>query len=137
MFIIFGWQKEQKPLGEVGAIYCYDCRRAGPWIAVSESEWVTLSALRVFRFIHKHRLHCSGCSAFLALTPAEFRQIDRHMKQHDSIAGTPMHGALTQRVEAQQLAGKTPLQLKYIRESMQAERDYQAALKAQQERQGS
>lgn len=71
MFIIFGWQKEQKPLGEVGTIYCYDCRRPGPWIAVSESEWVTLSALRVFRFIHKHRLHCSGCSAFLALAPAE------------------------------------------------------------------
>src|SRR4030095_17000740 len=110
MFIIFGWVKEQKPLGEVGEIFCYDCRRAGPWIAVSESEWVTLSAIKVFRFIYKHRLHCSGCSAVLALTPAEFRQIDRHMKQHDSLAGSPMHAALTQRIEAEQLAGKTPLQ---------------------------
>ena len=95
---------------------------------------MTLSDLKVFRFIFKHRLHCSSCSAVLALSSAEFRQIDRHMQRHDSIVGTPMHVALTQRVETQQLAGKSPLQLKFIRESMQAQRDYEAALKGQSER---
>jgi ferredoxin len=135
MFIIFGWLKEEKPLGEIGEIFCYDCRRATDWIAVSESEWVSLSAIKVFRFVYKQRLHCSGCSACLALTPAEFRQLDRHMKAYDSIAGTRLHAALTQRVETEQLASKTPPQLKFIRESMQAQRDYLAALKEQSEKQ--
>ena len=133
MFIIFGWLKEAKQLGEVGKIFCYDCRRQSPWVVVNESEWVTLSAIKVFRFVFKHRLHCCGCSAFVALTPPEFRQVDRHMKGHDSLVGSPIHAALAQRIEHEQLAGKTPLQLKFIRESMQAERDYQAALKQQNE----
>jgi hypothetical protein len=131
MWIIFGWEKEQKPLGVVATAYCYDCRRSSEWLVSKESEWVTLSAIRVFRFILKHHLHCAGCSAAFSLKPAEFRQIDRHMRQHDSIDGTGVHTSLAKRIETEQLAGKTPLQLKFIRESMEAQEQYKAAIRAQ------
>jgi hypothetical protein len=28
VWIIFGWEKIEKRLGEVGAAYCFDCQRA-------------------------------------------------------------------------------------------------------------
>jgi hypothetical protein len=56
MWIIFGWQKEEKPVAEVASIYCYDCRRQTAWIMWNESEWVTFSAIRTLRFVNKHRL---------------------------------------------------------------------------------
>ncbi|HKE94132.1 MAG TPA: hypothetical protein VKB34_07500 [Povalibacter sp.] len=134
MWIVFGWEKELKPLGEVCTAYCYDCRRRSAWLIAKESEWVTLSAIRVLRFVCKHRLHCTSCSATLPLASAEFRQIDRHMHTHDSIEGTAMHAALGKRIEATQLAGKTPQQLRFIRASMQALEQYEASIKTQNER---
>jgi hypothetical protein len=128
MWIVFGWEKEQQPLGVVATAYCYDCRRNSEWLVSKESEWVTLSAIRVFRFVLKHRLHCIGCTAVFPLQPAEFRQIDRHMRGHDTIDGTAIHRSLVRRIETEQLAGKTPLQLKFIRESMAAQEQYQAAI---------
>ncbi|WP_129776193.1 hypothetical protein [Peristeroidobacter soli] len=101
------------------------------WLVSKEAEWVTLSAIRVFRFILKHHLHCTGCSAVFPLKPAEFRTIDRHMRQHESIDGTDIHVSLAKRIEAEQLAGKTPLQLKFICESMAAQKQYKAAIKSQ------
>jgi hypothetical protein len=86
------------------------------------------------RFVFKHRLHCSGCSAVFALTPAEFRSIDRHMRRSDSIDATEIHARLSKRIETEQLAGKTPLQLKFIRESMEAQQQYKSAIEAQNER---
>lgn len=134
MWIVFGWDKEQQLLGEVATAYCYDCRRDTEWLVSRESEWVTLSAIRVFRFICKHRLHCGGCSAVFALTTSEFNQIDRHMQGRDSINGTDLHASLAKRIETEQLANKTPLQLKFIRESMEAQKQYQSAIDAQNER---
>jgi hypothetical protein len=116
----------------VATAYCYDCRRSSEWLVSKESEWVTLSDIRVFRFILKHHLHCTGCSAAFPLKPAEFRQINRHMRQRDSIDGTDVHASLAKRIETEQLAGKTPLQLKFIRESMKAQEQYQAAISSQQ-----
>jgi hypothetical protein len=134
MWIIFGWEKQEKVLGEIGAGYCFDCRRESAWVVWSESEWVTLSAIRVFRFIHKHHLQCVGCTAMFPLHSSEFKEIDRHMRQHDSINGTQIHTALAKRIETEQLASKTPLQLKFIRESMKAEEEYKASIRAQNER---
>jgi hypothetical protein len=134
MWIVFGWDKEQKVLGEVATAYCYDCRRESEWLVSRESEWVTLSAIRVFRFVCKHRLHCGGCTAVFPLTNVEFREIDRHMRRHDSINGTALHVCLTKRIETEQLASKTPLQLKFIRESMEAQKQYESAIAAQNER---
>jgi hypothetical protein len=56
------------------------------------------------------------------------------MRQHDSINGSEMHTALTKRIETEQLASKTPLQLKFIRESMKADEEYRARIRAQNER---
>jgi len=95
---------------------------------------VTLSAIRVFRFIRKYRLHCGGCTAVFPLTTADFKQIDRHMQRNDSIDGTDLHGRLAKRIEDEQLASKTPLQLKFIRESMEAQKQYKSAIEAQNER---
>lgn len=134
MWIVFGWDKEQKVLGEVATTYCYDCRRDSEWFVSRESEWVTLSAIRVFRFICKYRLHCGGCSAVFPLTASEFKQIDRHMHRNDSINGTDLYAHLAKRIEAEQLASKTPLQLKFIRESMEAQKQYKSAIEAQSER---
>ncbi|WP_153067200.1 hypothetical protein [Steroidobacter cummioxidans] len=134
MWIVFGWDKEQKVLGEVATAYCYDCRRESEWLVSRESEWVTFSAIRVFRFICKHRLHCGGCTAVFPLTNAEFKEIDSHMRRNDSINGTDLHADLVERIETEQLANKTPLQLKFIRESMEAQRQYQSAIEAQNER---
>jgi hypothetical protein len=118
VIFIFGWEKQTKPLGEVGKLYCFDCKRAPAWVAVEDSEWVTLFFLRVLKFSNKQRLHCTGCGEVLPLSAAEFRQVDRIMRQRDSIDGTDAHAALTQRIEKAQLAGKTPTQIKFIRESM-------------------
>jgi len=127
VIVIFGWEKQTKPLGEVGKLYCFDCKRSPPWVAVQESEWVTLFFLRVLRFSNKQRLHCTGCGEVLPLTPAEFSQVDGVMRQRDSIADTDVHAALTRRIEKHQLAGKTPTQVKFIRESLRrAEQDAQS-----------
>lgn len=136
MWIIFGWDKEQKLLGEVATAYCYDCRRELEWFVSRESEWVTLSAIRVFRFIYKHRLHCGGCTAVFPLSTSEFKLIDRHMRGNESIDGTDLHARLAKRIETEQLASKTPLQLKFIRESMEAQKQYKSAIEAQNERDG-
>ena len=125
MWIIFGWQKIETPLGEVGATRCYDCQRDSEWTVWNVDEWVTFSDLKVFRFIHKHELQCAGCSTTLPLRPAEFRQIDRHMRSQGSIEGTQIHSMLAARIETQQLATKTPLQLKFIRSSMEAKREWE------------
>jgi len=81
MWIVFGWQKEEKPVGAAASGYCYDCRRQTLWFVWTESEWVTFSDER-----------------------------------------------LTNRIETEQLARKTPQQLKFIRESMAAEREYRERL---------
>ena len=125
MWIVFGWQKEEKPLGEICSGYCYDCRRQTTWVVWNESEWVTFSDIRTLRFVNRNRLHCGGCVFNSELTRAEFRQIKNHMKSHESIDGTPFHVRLMKRIESEQLAGKTPLQLEFIRKSMTAEREYQ------------
>src|SRR5262245_42025320 len=134
MWIVFGWDKEEKPLGPVATGYCYDCRRIATWVVWNQSEWATLSAIRVLRFMNKHFLHCESCSAVFELSRAEFRSIDLEMRLQQSIDGTPVHAALMKRVEASQLGGKTELQLKFIRESMAAEKEYQEALQKQDER---
>ena len=131
MWIVFGWDEETRPLGEVGTGYCYDCRRSTGWIVWKESEWVTFSDIRVLRFVCKYHLHCEGCTSVFPLTPREFRRINRRMKRHDSIDGTRLHRALMARIETEQLAGKTELQREFIRNSMAAEREYEAAIKAQ------
>lgn len=131
MWIIFGWQKIETPLGEVGAARCFDCQRDSQWLVWNVSEWVTFSALKVFRFIHKHELQCAGCSTTLSLRAAEFKQIDRHMRSLGSIEGTPIHSALTARIENQQLSHKTPQQLKYIKASMEAKREYEKKLETE------
>jgi len=124
MWIVFGWDKEERPIAEAANAYCYDCRRRTLWVVWNESEWVTFSAIRTLRFINKHRLHCASCTFCLDLSPAEVSTIRRHLKSHASIDGTPLHASFVQRIEGSQLAGKTPKQLKFIRESMEAEREY-------------
>lgn len=124
MWIIFGWQKIETPLGEIGATRCFDCQRDSQWLVWNVSEWVTFSALKVFRFMYKHELQCSGCSTTLSLHSREFKQIDRHMRSLGSIEGTTIHAALAARIETQQLSRKTPQQLQYIKASMEAKREY-------------
>ena len=50
MWIIFGWEKQEKTSGEIGSAYCFDCRRESAWAVWSESEWVgvTRSELAVY-----------------------------------------------------------------------------------------
>jgi hypothetical protein len=128
VWIIFGWEKIEKPLGEVGAAYCFDCQRDTQWEVWNESEWVTFSALKVFRFIHKHELQCNGCSTVLPLHASEFKQIDRHMRTAGSIDNTPIQSTLAARIERSQLADKPPLQMKFIKETMRAKREYRERL---------
>jgi len=133
MWIIFGWEKIETPIGEVGAMHCFDCQRESRWMVWNESEWVTFSAIKVFRFIHKHELQCSGCSTVLPLLASDFKQIDRHMKERGSIERTPIHAALAARIEQQQLAEKTPLQMKFIKETMKAKQEYRERMEKQGE----
>lgn len=128
MWIVFGWQKEERPLGQVATGYCYDCRRISDWVVWNQSEWATLSDIRVLKFLNKHFLHCDGCSAVFELSRQEFRSIDLEMNRQSTINGTPIHAALMQRIETEQLSGKTELQLKFIRESMAAEKECKDAL---------
>lgn len=134
MLIIFGWEKEIKPVGICAEWYCYDCCRTTERVVWNESEWVTFSDIRTFRFVNKHTLHCDNCSFEAELSPGEFRKINRHMKKHDSISGSRFGDRLMKRNEEQQLAGKTPKQMKYIRESMAAKKEYEDRIREQQER---
>jgi hypothetical protein len=135
VIFIFGWEKQAKPLGEVGKLHCFECKRVTPWLAAEEAEWVTIFFLRVLKFSNKHRLRCNGCGEVLALTPEQFKQVDRVMRQRDSIAGTEIHAALTECIEKEQLAGKTPTQIRFIRESLRrAEEDRRTASDAQSKR---
>ncbi len=134
MWVIFGREKEEKPLGEVVTGYCYDCRRSTNWIVWNESEWVTFSDIRTLRFVNKNRLHCESCTLVFELSRREFRKINRHMKCHDSIDGTRLAKKLMSRIEKEQLAGKTPEQIKYIRKSMAAIKDYEETMRLQEDR---
>jgi hypothetical protein len=129
MWIVFGWDKEERPIGPIGEPYCYDCRRQSEWIVWNQSEWATLSALRVLKFINRHRLHCESCTFNLELNSREMGEIERHMRKNDSLRGVPVYEALIKRIESEQLATKTPLQIKFIRESMAAEREVEERLK--------
>jgi hypothetical protein len=60
-----------------------------------------------------------------------FGWVKRTKNNSAKVGCSAIHSALAQRVESEQLAGKTPLQLKFIRESMQAQREYQAAINKQ------
>jgi hypothetical protein len=133
MWIIFGWKKIETPLGEIGATRCFDCQRDSQWLVWNVAEWVTFSELKVFRFVHKHELQCGGCATTLSLRRAEFRQIDRYMRQQGSIEGTQIHAALSVRIETQQLATKTPLQLQFIRSSMAAKREHKERVEREEE----
>ncbi len=53
------------------------------------------------------------------------------MRRNASINGTEIHAGLAKRIEIEQLAGKTPLQLKFVRESMEAQEQYKSAIEAQ------
>lgn len=132
MWIIFGWQKIETPLGEVGAAHCFDCQRESQWMVWNESEWVTFSALKIFRFIYKHDLQCMGCSTVLPLHASEYKQIEHHMRHRGSIEGTPIHASLSARIEQQQLAEKTPFQMNFIKETMKAKREYRERMEAQE-----
>ena len=134
MWIVFGWQKETRSLGQVATGYCYDCRRVSNWIVWNETEWATLSDIRVLKFLNKHFLHCDSCTADFDLSRHEFRSIDSEMKRGSSIDGTTIHAELMKRIESSQLSGKTALQLKFIRESIAAEEECRDALQRQVER---
>ena len=134
MWIIFGWEKEERPLGVVVSSYCYDCRRTTEWVVWNESEWVTFSDIRTLRFVNKNRLHCDSCSFLVELTSSEFRKINKRMKKHPSIEGTRIGKSVMDRVEKEQLSTKTPQQLKYIRESMSAIKEYEDRIRIQNER---
>ena len=133
MWIVFGWDKEIKPIGVVATGYCFDCRRTTDWVVWNESEWATFSAIRIIRFINKHRLHCDNCTLQFDLSSPEIRQIDRHMKKHDLINGTYFGDRLMKRIESEQLAGKTPQRIKYIRESMAAIQEYEETMRLQED----
>lgn len=64
MWIVFGWDKEERPVAKVANAYCYGCRRKTLWIMWNESEWVTFSAIRTLRFINLHRLQSASCTFF-------------------------------------------------------------------------
>ncbi|MEM7433352.1 MAG: hypothetical protein AAF351_15625 [Pseudomonadota bacterium] len=134
MWIVFGWDKEISPVGEVAEWYCYDCRKTTEWIVWNESEWVTFSDIRTLRFVNKHTLHCDNCTLEFALESREFQKINRHMKRNDSINDTKFGDALMKRIEAEQLDGKTPLQRKYIQESMDAIQEYEDKIREQEKR---
>lgn len=130
MWIIFGWQKIETPFGEVGSAHCYDCQRESRWEVWNVAEWVTFSAIKVFRFLHKHELQCMGCSTTLALRAAEFKQIAQHMRAAGSIDGTTVLARLAARIEHQQLSHKTPVQMRFIKETMKAKKEYEARMAA-------
>lgn len=136
MWIVFGWQKETKSLGQVATGYCYDCRRTSNWVVWNEAEWATFSDIRVLKFLNKHFLHCDSCTADFELSRQEFRCIDSEMRRRQTIDGSDIHAALMKRVELAQLGGKTELQLKFIKESMAAEKEYRKALENQAEHEG-
>ena len=124
MWIVFGWEKVEAPVRDVCSAYCYDCRRQTAWAIWNHSEWVTLSAIRVLRFVNRSTLHCATCSFHTTLARADLAEIERLLEYRESIDGTPLHVRLRARIETQQLGAKTPQQLKFIRESMAAEQEY-------------
>jgi hypothetical protein len=121
MFVICGWMKTRESLGAVGNGYCYDCRRKVPWIIGKETEWVTMYGMRTLPFLSKYHFVCGRCDDNVRLTGAEFRRVRSAMKDRGTIDGSSIHAALISRIEQQQLAGKTELQLRWIRASMEAE----------------
>jgi hypothetical protein len=100
----------------------------------NEVEWATFSDIRVLTFLNKRFLHCDCCTADFELSREDFRRIVSEMKRGSSIDGTSIHAELMKRIESAQLSGKTGLQLRSIRESMAAEKEYSDALQRQVER---
>lgn len=131
MLIVFGWEKVEGPVGDVGKIYCYGCRKHSEWFVWRVAEWVTLSDLRVISFKKEHELICESCRATFPLSKREFRRVNRIMRRRDSITGSRIHKQLSRRIESEQLAGKSKLQLDFIRKSQAAEEDYRSLMQQQ------
>ena len=123
MFVIFGWMKTRDSLGAVTSGYCYDCRRTVPWIIGKQTEWVTLYGMKTLPFLAKYYFVCGRCDDNVGLSRAEYWAVDRTMKRSGKIDGAPVHQALVDRIERQQLSDKTEVQMKWMRASLEAERE--------------
>lgn len=121
MFVIFGWEKTQESLGNVASGYCYHCRKHRAWIIGKETEWVRLYGIRTIPFLSKYHFVCEKCNDDIPIGRSELGQVKRAMGEKGSINGTEIHRALMERIKAQQLAGKTELQLKWIQASLEQE----------------
>jgi len=132
MWFIFGLDKVQRPLSDACTAHCFDCQRHSTWTVWSDAEWFTLATLRLFRFSHQHLLHCDGCGTTLTLLGSELEAIERELQRVPSINGSAIHAQLTLRIEATQLANKTPVQVRFIRESMKARAEYHARMQARE-----
>jgi len=104
VFIIFGWVKETKEVGNGLSCYCYRCQRTRAWDHWKQTEWVSLFMVKLIPLIGKSHLVCSGCREGIAIDGPRTR--DLGVKDR--------HGRLAEFLEDKQLANKSAVQKNYL-----------------------
>ncbi|WP_426336180.1 hypothetical protein ACN9MY_22505 [Pseudoduganella sp. R-31] len=104
MFIMFGWVKERKEVGQALTCHCYRCQRTRMWEHWKETEWVSFFTIKTIPFLSKSYLVCSACREPVAVDSARSRFIG-------SVANEQRLAAF---LDEHQLALKTPVQRSYL-----------------------
>ena len=104
MFVIFGWDKETKPVDARLSCYCYRCQRRREWQCWKEVEWISLYMMKTIPLLSHHFVACSICD--------EQNKLDwRHARKYGR-AG--QEAVVASFVESLQLANKTEVQKRFL-----------------------
>lgn len=75
MFVVFGWLKEAKEVGNGLACHCYRCQRKRTWEHWRETEWVSFFAIKTIPFLSKSHVVCSACRESISLNADQSRSL--------------------------------------------------------------
>lgn len=104
MFIVFGWLKETREVGNACTCHCYRCQRNRNWEHWKVTEWVTFFTIKTIPFLSKSHVVCSSCREPILLNASQARHLG-------SNAGL-RH--LTEFIEEHQLSQKSEVQRRYL-----------------------
>jgi hypothetical protein len=104
MFVIFGWNKETKPVDATLSCYCYRCQRKREWQCWKATEWIMLYMMKTIPFLSHHFVACSICNEQIKLDWLHARKYGK-AGQEEVVASF---------VEVRQLVNKTEVQKRFL-----------------------
>jgi len=109
MLIIAGSTKKGKRERSLLDTYCYQCRKQTTWDWIRLTEWFTVFFVALLPITSEHYLVCTGCKDHLKLLADDACGV-KNLQRLPADDSRQLHDRLVQRLEDQQLAGKSDTQ---------------------------